>query len=264
MISRSPRWNPAQYGKFAAERMRPVADLLAQVPLDAPSSIHDLGCGDGRVTRLLAERWPEARITDVDSSPDMLEAARKALPGVEWPQVEWVEADLAAWTAEAPADVVFANASLQWLDDHEALFPRLMARLAAGGALAVQMPRNFDAASHVCMREAAAAGPWKGRLEEWGRQSPVAEASAYYAMLAPHAAHIDIWESDYIHPLEGDDPVVEWTMGTGLRPYLAPLDEAKREAFLADYRLRIARAYPRRDDGVTLFPFRRLFIVATR
>ncbi len=252
------RWDPAQYGKFAPARLRPVEDLLARIGLDAPATIYDLGCGDGRVTRLIAGRWPGAGITGVDSSPEMLEAARKLLPGVDW-----VQADLAAWSAEAPANLVFANASLQWLDDHEALFPRLAAMVATGGVLAIQMPRNFDAPSHNCMREAARAGPWKAKLEGKDRGSPVAEASAYYAMLAPHAAHIDIWETDYGHALEGDDPVVEWTMGTGLRPYLAPLDEAEREAFLADYRRRIAAAYPRRDDGVTLFPFRRLFIVAT-
>ena len=255
----SPQWDPAQYGKFAAERMRPVADILSRIPIDAPASIYDLGCGDGRVTRLLAERWPDAALRGVDSSPEMLDAARRLLP-----HVEWVEADLAAWTPEAPADLIFASASLHWLDDHAALFPRLMAQLANGGVLAVQMPRNFDAPSHNCMRETAAAGPWSTKLEGKDRGSPVAGPADYYAMLAPHAAHIDIWETDYLHLLEGGDAVVEWTMGTGLRPYLGPLDEAEREAYLADYRRRIDAAYPRRDDGVTPFPFRRLFIVARR
>ncbi len=258
------RWDPAQYGKFAEQRMRPAADLLARISLDAPKAIYDLGCGDGRATRLLADRWPGASLTGVDSSPEMLEAARRSLPDVDWPDVNWLEADLAAWTAEAPADLIFASAALHWLDDHPALFPRLAAMVAAGGVLAVQMPRNFDAPSHACMRDVAAAGPWKAKLAGKERLSPVAEPADYYAMLAPHAARVDIWESDYLHVLEGDDPVVEWTMGTGLRHYLGPLDAAEREAFLADYRARIARAYPRRDDGATLFPFRRLFIVATR
>ena len=234
--------------------------LLARIPLDAPAAIHDLGRGDGRVTRELAERWPDAAITGVDSSPEMLDAASALLP-----DADWVEADLAVWTATAaPADLVFANASLHWLDNHDALFPRLMGMVAPSGVLACQMPHNFDAPSHRCMREAAAAGPWKARLEGKGREAPVAEASAYYAMLDPHASRIDIWETEYVHALEGDDPLIEWTMGTGLRPYLAPLDEAEREAFLAEYRTRIAKAYPRRGDGVTLFPFRRLFTVATR
>ena len=257
-------WDPAQYGKFAEQRMRPVADLLARITLDAPEAIYDLGCGDGRVTRLLADRWPDAAITGVDSSPEMLEAARRVLPDVKWPNMNWVEADLTAWAAEAPAGLVIANASLHWLDDHETLFPRLMTMVGDGGALAIQMPRNFDAPSHNCMRETAQAGPWKTKLEGSERLSPVAEPAEYYRILAPHAAAVDVWEIDYLHVLEGNDPVVEWTLGTGLRPYLTPLDEVEREAFLADYRARIADAYPRREDGKTLFPFRRLFMVATR
>ncbi len=256
----SVRLDPAQYGKFGPERMRPVEDMLGRIPLDAPSIVFDLGCGDGRVTRQLAERWPDAAFTGVDSSPEMLDAARRLQP-----HENWVEADVATWTADSPADLVFAGASLHWLDDHETLFPRLMGLVAPGGILAVQMPRNFDAPSHHCMREAAGAGPWKAKLAAVDRRhSPVAEPADYYAILAPHAARVDVWETDYIHALEGDDPVVEWTMGTGLRPYLGPLDEGEQEAYLTDYRARIAQAYPRRDDGVTLFPFRRLFIIATR
>lgn len=139
-----------------------------------------------------------------------------------------------------------------------------MAMVAGGGVLAIQMPRNFAAPTHILMRETAAAGPWKAKFDGAERLSPVAEPAEYYRILAPHAAALDIWESDYLHVLEGDDPVVEWTLGAGLRPYLAPLDEAERAAFLSHYRARIALAYPRRKDGATLFPFRRLFIVATR
>lgn len=256
----SVRWDPAQYGKFAPERMRPVEDIIKRIPLDAPSTIYDLGCGDGRVARQLMKRWPDAVLTGVDSSPDMLDAARNLLP-----HGNWVAADLATWSSDTPADLLFAGASLHWIDDHQTLFPRLMGLLAPGGILAVQMPRNFGEASHTCMREAAEAGPWKAKLAAVDRRlSPVAEPADYYAILAPHAAHLDIWEIDYLHALEGDDPVVEWTMGTGLRPYLGALDETAREAYLADYTARIAKAYPRRDDGVTLFPFRRLFIVAMR
>lgn len=254
------RWDPAQYGKFAAERMRPVDDLLARLPGDAPASVYDLGCGDGRVTRLLAERWPGARITGVDSSAAMLDAARTLLPAVTW-----VEADIADWVSAArgePADVVFANASLQWLDDHRFLFPGLMDLVAPGGALAVQMPRNFEAPSHRCMREAAEAGPWKVKLEGLGREAPVEEPATYHRILAPRASRVDIWETEYLHVLEGDDPIVEWTRGTGLGPYLEALDASQREAFLADYTARITGAYPKGDDGRTLFPFRRLFIVA--
>ena len=253
------RWDPVQYGKFAAERMRPVDDLVARPAADAPARVYDLGCGDGRVTRLLAERWPEALISGIDSSPEMLEAARTLLPGVTW-----VEADIAAWSPGVSADLVFANASLQWLAGHGELLPGLMALVATGGTLAVQMPRNFEAPSHRCMREAAAAGPWRAKLEGVRDLSTVLAPADYHRILAPHATVLDIWETEYLRVLEGDDPVVEWTGGTGLRPYLEPLDADERGVFMADYTARIARAYPRGDDGRTLFPFRRLFIVAVR
>lgn len=250
-------WDPAQYGKFGDERQRPVDDLLARVPLDAAKRIYDLGCGDGRVTNLLIDRWPEAAISGVDNSVAMLSEARNAAP-----EIDWIEADIAVWQAPELADLVFANASLQWVGDHPTLFPRLVGMVAQGGVLAVQMPRNHDAPSHQCMREAAAAGRWRAKLGDMRPFKPVAEPDAYYDILAPHVTHLDIWETEYVHVLEGADPVVEWTKGTGLRPYLTPLDEAERAGFLADYTARIARAYPRRADGRTLLPFRRLFIVA--
>jgi trans-aconitate 2-methyltransferase len=259
MNRRVKNWDPAQYGKFAAERMRPVEDLLARMTMAAPATVYDLGCGDGRVTRLLASHWPEARITGVDNSANMLDAARKVLP-----DVTWVEADIAHWTPDAPAQAVFANASLQWLSGHESLLPQLMDMVAPGGVLAVQMPRNHHKPSHDCMRDAAAAGPWRDRLAGIEGIAPVHEPDVYYDILAPHAASLNVWESEYLHALEGDDPVVEWTKGTGLRPYLEPLEPDERKAFLADYSARIAREYPPRHDGVTLFPFLRLFIIAVK
>lgn len=259
MTRRVENWDPAQYGKFAAERMRPVEDLLARLTITAPATVYDLGCGDGRVTRLLADHWPEARITGVDNSANMLEAARKVLP-----DVTWIEADIADWAPDKPAQAVFANASLQWLTGHETLLPRLMDMVASGGVLAVQMPRNHHKPSHDCMRHAAAAAPWRDRLAGIEGLAPVHEPHVYYDILAPHAASLNVWESEYLHALEGDDPVVEWTKGTGLRPYLEPLEPDERDAFLADYSARIAVAYPPRADGVTLFPFLRLFIIASK
>lgn len=252
-------WDPAQYGKFGAERQRPVDDLLAHVPLDDVGRIYDLGCGDGRVTGLLKARWPGAAVTGVDNSAAMLTKAREADS-----EIDWIEADIAQWPAPGVADLVFANASMQWVGDHATLFPRLAGMVAQGGVLAVQMPRNHDAPSHQCMREAAAAGPWRAKLGGMRPFKPVAEPDAYYDILAPHVTRLDIWQTEYVHALEGADPVVEWTKGTGLRPYLTPLDETECAGFLADYTARIARAYPRRADGRTLLPFRRLFIVALR
>ncbi|MFQ5784835.1 MAG: trans-aconitate 2-methyltransferase [Alphaproteobacteria bacterium] len=256
----SPVWDPAQYARFADQRMRPARDLIARIPLDAPGIVFDLGCGPGNVTALLAARWPGTRIVGIDNSPAMIARARRTSAAVDWR-----EADIAGWRSPRPADLIFANASLQWLDDHAALFARLIGALAPEGVIAVQMPRNFDAPSHRCMTETIESGPWRERLARARPDWPVATPEAYYAMLAPHARRLDIWETVYLHALEGDNPVVEWTRGTGLKPFLDALDdEDERAAFLADYAARIARAYPRRSDGRTLLPFRRLFIVAVR
>jgi trans-aconitate 2-methyltransferase len=225
----------------------------------SPAVVHDLGCGAGNVTRLLLERWPGAAVTGVDGSAAMLAAARAVAP-----EVTWVQADIGSWRGPRPADVVFSNAALHWLDDHRALFPRLVAGLAPGGILAVQMPRNHGAPSHTEMVLAAEAGPWRDRLRPVLRARPVAEPAVYHDILAPHVSRLDIWETEYLHVLEGDNPVVEWTRGSALKPLLDALEEAERAGFQAEYAARIARAYPARPDGRTLFPFRRLFIVAMR
>lgn len=251
-------WDPSVYMRFSSPRLRPALDLLAQVPLGAPRRIWDLGCGPGNVTRLLAARWPGAAVTGLDSSAEMLAEAERH---EDTRRLDWVRGDLAHWTPPEPADLIFSNAALHWLDDHETLFPRLLTHLAPGGVLAVQLPRNHAAPSHTCVTEAALAGPWRARLEPLLRPHPVAAPSFYYDLLAPRAA-VDIWETEYQHALEGDDPVVQWTLGTTLRPLLDALEEPERGDFLADYARRVAAAYPPQPDGRTLFAFRRLFMVA--
>jgi trans-aconitate 2-methyltransferase len=257
--SLTPGWDPAKYLEFAGPRLQPALDLLARVPLAAPGAVYDLGCGAGNVTRFLAERWPSAVVTGVDGSSAMLAAARAAAP-----TVTWEEADLGAWRAPRPADLLFSNAALHWLDDHPRLFRRLIAGLAPGGVLAVQMPRNHGAPSHTEMVAAAEAGPWLERLRPMLRARPVAEPSLYYDVLAPHVSRLDIWETEYLHVLEGANPVVEWTRGSALKPLLDALEEPDRSGFQGEYASRIARAYPPRPDGRTLFTFRRLFIIAVR
>lgn len=249
-------WNPDQYLAFGDLRLRPALDLLARVPLERASRVADLGCGPGNITPVLRSRWPDATITGVDNSPDMLARARANDTTVRWQQ-----ADLAAWTPDAPCDLIFSNAALHWLDGHEALFPRLAAALSPGGVLAVQMPDNFAAPSHQCAHAAAREGPWTGLLQPLLRTAPVLPAGRYATLLG-HARHLDIWTTEYLQVMEGDNPVADWTRGSLLVPLLAALDEPWRSAFEADYRRRIAAAYPREADGRTLFPFRRLFIVA--
>ena len=252
-------WDPAQYLRFSDLRLRPALELLARVPAEAPARVVDLGCGAGNVTRFLRQRWPQAELTGVDSSAEMLARAREAEPSVRW-----LEADVGVWAPPAPPDVIYANAALHWLPDHERLFPRLMAALAPGGVLAVQMPRNFLAPSHTAIAEAARMGPWRTRIEPLLRPSPVADPAFYYDLLAPLSASLDIWETEYLQVLDGDNPVKEWTKGTWLRQFLEALEEPDRSGFEDCYARLVARAYPRRADGRTLFPFRRLFIVARR
>lgn len=252
-------WDPGRYLAFADHRARPAVDLLARVELDDPDAVIDLGCGPGNSTALLAARWPTARITGVDGSPDMLAKARlNAVPA------DWLEADVAHWVPDAPPDLIFANAALQWLDDHATLLPRLVGCLRPRGVLAVQMPRNFQAPSHALMRETATEGPWAERLSGVLHAAPVAEPAWYHDLLSPLSSRLDIWETEYLHVLDGDDPVLRWTRSTALRPVVDALDRDELAAFEATYAARLRAAYPRRPDGRTLFPFRRLFIVAAR
>lgn len=266
------RWDPAQYLRFADERTRPAIDLLARVRHESPGTVFDLGCGPGNTTRLLRERWPAARLAGVDGSADMLERAR-----LELPDVEWLQADLATWRPAAPADVLFSNATFQWLGDHARLFPALMGAVAPGGVLAVQMPRNFGAPSHTLLAQLVRSQRWRARLDPLLRgpyeaavagaprqNGPVAAPERYHDLLAPIARAVDIWETEYLHTLDGPDPVLQWTRGTALRPFVEVLSDGERVEFETEYAALTREAYPARADGTTLFPFRRLFIVATR
>lgn len=250
-------WDPAQYLKFADQRLRPAIDLLNRVDLAEPREVYDLGSGTGNVTRLLKLRWPNARVTGVDGSAEMLAKATAAMP-----EITWQRADLSLFHPPRPADLLYSNAALHWLGDHGSLFPALLADLPPGGVLAVQMPRNFLAPSHTAIAEAARMGAWRSKIEPLLRPSPVAEPAFYYDLLASRTAHLDIWETEYLQVLEGENPVKEWTKGTWLRQFLDALEEPERSGFETSYASLVARAYPRRADGRTLFPFRRLFIIA--
>jgi trans-aconitate 2-methyltransferase len=249
-------WNPHTYLAFADERTRPAAELLARIPDERPERVIDLGCGPGNSTALLVARWAHAKVEGLDSSPQMLEQAHKS--GVA---AHWIESDLATWTAHEPYDVVYSNAAYQWLPDHPALLPHLMRATRPGGTFAFQVPHNMDAPSHALMRRAAAEGPWAGKLRNV-REIAVLAPGAYYGILKPHAASVDIWETEYLQVLKGDDAVYHWVSATGLRPFVQALSDDERESFIAAYKAKLNTAYPPRADGSTLFPFKRLFCVA--
>jgi trans-aconitate 2-methyltransferase len=258
--AREMTWSAAQYLKFEHERTRPVRDLVAQIPNAEVLSAADIGCGPGNSTEVLRERYPHARIIGLDSSTDMIEAARKRLPDIAFDV-----ADIRNWVAKALPDVILANAVLQWIPDHETLLPALIAKLNPGGALAVQMPDNLDEPSHRLMREVASDRLWATKLKDAAKARTERQgAETYFRLLRPHTTNVDVWRTTYFHSLAGAHAVVEWVKGTGLRPFLDPLETSEREAFLARYEEAIAKAYPAEADGTVLLPFPRLFLVAAR
>jgi trans-aconitate 2-methyltransferase len=252
-------WRADAYRRFEAERTRPAADLLARVPPDARRSIVDLGCGPGNSTALLAERHPKAAIVGLDSSPNMLAAARARLPRADFRQ-----GDIAEWS-DPSVELVFANAALQWVPDHIGVMRRLAAELPARGCLAVQMPDNEDEPSHALMREIAATARFRDKLADAAAaRERIGGFAEYDDALSASCEEVDVWRTTYVHRLAGPDAIVAWLESTGLRPFLNPLDADERADFLALYRAAIARAYPSRAGGGALLPFPRLFIVATR
>ncbi|MEU6576245.1 trans-aconitate 2-methyltransferase [Streptomyces sp. NPDC046805] len=264
-----PTWDPAQYLRHAGHRARPFADLLARVPglPGDPPRIADLGCGPGNVTAVLADRWPTARITGYDSSPAMLEKAQEyAGPTPGGGRLDFAHADAAVWVPEEPYDLIVSNATLHWVEGHLDAFPAWLDGVAPGGTFAFQVPDNIDAPLHALMRELAHSARWKNRLGHvLRREDSVHTPGVYLDRLARLGCAADVWQTTYFHVLQGEDPVLDWVKGTGLRPALTALadDPEAREAFVTEYRDLLREAYPSAPYG-TVLPFRRLFAVATK
>ena len=255
-----PSWDPGVYERYKTYRDRPALDLLVQLPDGDFKEIWDLGCGTGEHAALLARRHPQGVVHGLDSSPEMLAKARERAEAVDW-----VLAGVEDFAPAVAPDLIFTNAALQWLPDHAALFPRLAGWLKPGGVFACQMPSAYETRHHTILREVASSGPWASLTDNARLIRPTPPLDDYYGWLAPLCDEVDIWATTYLHVLEGEDPVVDWMMGTALRPYLDVLTDAEmRAAFLDAFRQRIAAAFPPRADGVTLFPFPRLFMVARR
>ena len=260
-------WSARQYLAFEDERTRPVRDLLAAVPAIEARSAVDLGCGPGNSTEVLAARFPKATVSGFDSSPDMIAAARKRLPELRFEVLDlntWIEPAGLGSPPHDSIDVALANAVLQWMPDHAAAFPALVAKLAAGGCLAVQMPDNLDEPAQKLMREVAAENPWRQKLAGAERaRVQIESAEWYYRLLRARCGRVDVWRTTYHHPLADANAIVEWFKGSGLRPFLEPLDPPQRAAYLARYTERLTALYPPQSGGV-LLPFPRLFMVAQR
>jgi trans-aconitate 2-methyltransferase len=255
-------WDPARYLSFAGERARPFVDLLARVQVESPGVVVDMGCGEGALTASLARRWPTARVTGVDSSPEMLAAAAAhAEPG----RVEFAAGDVQDWRPDGPVDVVVSNAVLHWVPGHDELLTRWAGWLTPGGALAVQVPGNFRAPTHALLAELCRSPRWGALLADAApRPDAVLDPADYLDVLTAAGLAADAWETTYLHVLTGDDPVLAWVRSTVLRPVLALLDDDDAERFTADYAAALRSAYPSRPDGTTVLPFRRIFAVGSR
>jgi len=254
-------WDPVQYQQFGDERSRPFFDLLARVGAQAPDVVVDLGCGPGTLTAALTRRWPGAVVRGIDNSAEMIEAAR-AQPGRDQ-RLSFVQGDVRDWKPDGGVDVIVSNAVLQWVPDHLAVLARWAGFLQTGGWLAFQIPGNYDQPSHLALRELASSDRWRSPLAGVQRSRQAADPAEYLDLLTRAGFEVDAWETTYLHVLHGEDPVLDWYKGTGLRPVLAALRPEQAAAFLDEYRARMSEAYPAAPYG-TVFPFRRVFVVAVR
>jgi trans-aconitate 2-methyltransferase len=255
-----PTWDPGVYLHFANQRTQPVIDLIARVQLTNPARVIDLGCGPGNSTAILRQRWPEADITGLDNSAEMLAAATQAHPAGKW-----VLADAASWQADQPFDLVFSNAALQWIPNHAPLFTHLMAQVAPQGALAVQMPAHYQSPLHQIALEVAKNQAWRHLMDKPQHALTYETPAFYYTLLQPFAAEIDMWETEYYHIVDDPQAIVTWYRGTGLRPFLEALKtDEQRQQFEKFILEGYTQAYSRQTNGRILFPFRRLFMVAYR
>jgi trans-aconitate 2-methyltransferase len=252
-------WDAGQYLRFGGERARPFFDLVAQVGATSPRYVADLGCGPGNLTAALAARWPDATVVGVDNSPEMIAAARAATT----PNLSFALGDVWDWRPARPLDVLVGNAVLQWVPEHDDLLLRWADLLAPGGWLAFQLPGNFDQPSHAIVKEMAASPRWRGPLADARLNRQAGDPADYVALLARPGFEVDAWETSYLHILPGENPVLEWTKGSTLRPVLAALDAEQAAAFLREYGERLTAAYSPHPFG-TVFPFRRVFTVVHR
>ena len=251
-------WDPNQYLRFGDERTRPAMDLASRIRVENPRAVIDLGCGPGNSTQVLRRMWPNASVTGLDSSPTMIAKAQQAYPGQQW-----VLADIQQWRPETPFDIIFSNAALQWIPNHRALIRRLFGHVAAGGALAFQIPSSAFSPVRTLIHEIADDPAWNSRMGKAKAAFTMEEPGVYYDALAENASSLDIWETEYHHVMDAPSAIVTWFSSTGLRPFLEALDtDEERQRFTMMLTEQVTKAYPRQSNGRILFRFRRLFVVA--
>ncbi len=251
-------WNPNQYLKFVRERTQPSIDLAARIGIQNPASVIDIGCGPGNSTAILRSRWPGAKITGLDSSPNMLDRAK-----ADYPEAEWITGDATSFTFRDKYDVVFSNAALQWMPDHEVLLPRLYDIVAANGALAVQVPADFESPIRRAVISVSKEAKWSKHTEGCDHLLNYRTAPYYYDILSALSAKVDLWETSYYHVLSSHSDLVEWYKGTGMRPFLERLpDDSSRKSFEQEVLEGCRNGYEIRRDGKLLYPFKRVFFVA--
>ena len=251
-------WNPRQYLQFANERTRPSIDLSPRVNIENPKCIIDIGCGPGNSTRVLRGRWPDAKIAGLDSSAAMIEKAKEDYPGIEW-----ITADASAFMHEKKYDIVFSNAAIQWIPDHEVLVPHLFEIVNRGGALAVQVPGNKESPLHQALLRVSSSPKWSRFTSDVEKIFTYNDAAYYYDTLFRISSKFDLWETTYYHVLNSHAGLVEWYKGTGMRPFLEKLpDESSRKEFENEVLAECIQVYPIRKDGKVLYPFKRIFFIA--
>ncbi|WP_026042351.1 trans-aconitate 2-methyltransferase [Pantoea sp. A4] len=253
-------WDPVLYRQFEAERTRPALELLGRIPVTHPTRVTDLGCGPGNSTELLRQHWPDAQIIGLDNSPAMLVQARERLP-----DCFFVESDIQRWHPQSPQQIIYANASLQWVENHNQLIPHLVRQLAPEGVLAIQMPDNVNEPSHRLMREIAVREPFSQLIPAAIVERKQAFSTEhYYDLLTQNGCQVDIWRTTYFHVMPTVSAIVDWLRSTGLRPFLAQLNQEQQRLFLDAYLSELKNAYPQRADGRVLLAFPRFFIVAVK
>ena len=248
-------WDPDRYLQFADLRTRPGLELIARIPDLEPKQIVDLGSGTGNLTSVIAERWPEAEVAGIDSSPKMVERAAHDHRSVAWQMVS-----IEDWSPSSPVDLIYSNATLHWLDDHEALFRRLRSYLSVTGVLAVQMPDNWGAPTHVIPQRILDDGSWSEPAAQSMMRDRLSKPDRYRSWTQP--SDVEMWRTTYFQTLTGVDPVWTWVTGSVLRPVLAHMGPAERSRFEELCKEGYRRAYPPASNGETTLPFSRLFLVA--